>query len=144
MTTSGPENVPERQAREEHTASFSIESYQGPLPPPEYLRKYEEAVPGTGVKIVDLMVSQANHRAETERSLVGSIVWLIKIVPILNVIMGVLVVGGGLGAIYLGESVLGRFIFGIGGLQAGVGVFAVLRSALKSRADDSDRDDGPV
>ena len=82
-----------------------------------------------------MMVSQARHRAEVESELVGSVAWLIRFAPIFNVIMGVLVVVGGLGAIQLGEIVLGRAIFGVGGLQATVAIIAVLRSFLSSRHD---------
>ena len=132
QTESG--NAPDQQ-RAETPASLSIQSYEGPLPPPEYLRQYEEAIPGAGQKIVDMMVEQANHRAEVERNLVGSVAWLIRAAPIFNILMGILVVAGGLGAIQMGEVVLGRLIFGVGGLQAIVAIIAVLRSFLSSRRD---------
>lgn len=138
MNHGDPETAPEQHQADQRTASLSIQSYEGPLPPPEYLRQYEEAVPGAGQKIVDMMVAQANHRAEVERNLIGSVAWLIRGAPIFNIVMGVLVVVGGLGAIQLGEILLGRLIFGVGGLQATVTIIAVIRSFLSSRRDYSD------
>ena len=92
MSRGDSEVVPEQEQSDERAASLSIQSYEGPLPPPEYLRQYQEAVPGSGQKIVDMMVTQSNHRVSVERDLVGSVAWLIRVAPIFNIVMAVLVV----------------------------------------------------
>jgi len=48
------------------------QSFSGPLPPPEILRKFDEVVPGAAERIIKMAEDQSIHRKELEKnSLVG-------------------------------------------------------------------------
>jgi uncharacterized membrane protein len=44
-----------------------IEAYSGPIPPPEYLERYNSVVPNAGEQIFRLWELQTRHRIELER-----------------------------------------------------------------------------
>ena len=47
----------------------SLTSWRGPMPPPEVLQAYEDAVPGAGEIIVKNYDAQSAHRRQMEQSL---------------------------------------------------------------------------
>lgn len=52
------------------TSLVSIaQSFEGPLPPPTFLKQYEEALPGAADRIFALAESQTKHRIELENRL---------------------------------------------------------------------------
>ena len=61
------------QPDEEFVAvSAAVQYFQGPLPPPEVLKGYEEALPGTAERIVTMAEDEACHRREMQRFKLGS------------------------------------------------------------------------
>jgi len=45
--------------------------FQGPLPPPELLKQYNEVIPGSAETIIEQFVAQGNHRRELEKMVIG-------------------------------------------------------------------------
>ncbi len=70
-------SVPPGEGEVRGVAYYS-ESYQGPLPPADELRKYEELAPGTAEKYIDVVIDQIRQRTESERKSSDSIVWLVR------------------------------------------------------------------
>lgn len=62
--------VPAQKKRELATLLFA--SFSGPLPPPEFLQRYEDIVPGCAKQIMDTFVAQSNHRMALEKLAIGS------------------------------------------------------------------------
>lgn len=81
--------------------------FSGPLPPPEVLARYNEALPGGAERIVALAEEQASHRRRMEAR--GQVL-------LFAVVLVALV--GGIGLIALGENAAGLVpvIAAIGGL----------------------------
>lgn len=50
-------------------------TYQGPIPPPDQLREYDNLVPGAAKRIMDLFESQSRHRMDLESRVVKADVW---------------------------------------------------------------------
>ena len=46
------------------------QSFEGPLPPPAFLKQYDEALPGAADRILVLAESQSKHRMEIEKKLI--------------------------------------------------------------------------
>src|SRR5687768_10547088 len=46
--------------------TFNAMSWQGPLPPPEALRLYDEALPGAADRIIAMTEKQSTHRQALE------------------------------------------------------------------------------
>ena len=51
----------------QHIISHREVVQSGPLPAPEILAQYNNYLPGTGEKIVEVFVKQADHRMQLER-----------------------------------------------------------------------------
>jgi len=89
-----------------------MESYSGPLPHPEFMRKYEEALPGACDRIFKLTEKEQTHRIEyDDRKLTGAIEqakrgqWMGFVLCIL---FGLIAYG----TAYLGHTVLAGIIGG--------------------------------
>lgn len=48
-------------------ASAQVQSFTGPMPPPDYLRQYNEIVPGAAKDILDEFRANGAHQREMER-----------------------------------------------------------------------------
>lgn len=46
------------------------QTFEGPLPPPSFLKQYEDALPGAADRILVLAESQTSHRIDLEKRLV--------------------------------------------------------------------------
>lgn len=100
----------------------SVQSFLGPLPPPEILRKFDEIVPGAAERILKMAEEQSAHRKELERKVIESDISRSKWGQILG--FAIAIVGlavSALVAIY-GNAVAGSII-GVGTLASLVGVF---------------------
>ncbi len=53
-----------------HRDQVTIASWEGPLPPPNQLRRYEEIVPGAAERILSMTEFQARHRIQMERTVI--------------------------------------------------------------------------
>jgi uncharacterized membrane protein len=50
------------------TATQVATAFVGPIPPPEYLERYDRIVPGTAKIIIDAFDRESRHRQDLEKS----------------------------------------------------------------------------
>jgi uncharacterized membrane protein len=96
-----------------HAAHFS-----GPLPPPEILVKYNEALPGCAERIIAMAETQSKHRQSLESKVIESKCNAEKNGPIYGFIICMTAIIGGIFLIYTGKSPEG--LASIGGSLAGL------------------------
>ena len=48
------------------------QTFSGPLPPPEVLKKFDEVVPGAAERIIKMAEEQSAHRKELEKKVIDS------------------------------------------------------------------------
>jgi uncharacterized membrane protein len=78
-----PHNQPRASVAPRHAAPYAEtvgrtvttlqqyeEDFEGPLPHPQILVRYNEIVPGSAERIIDAFVNQANHRMSLEKTVV--------------------------------------------------------------------------
>jgi uncharacterized membrane protein len=98
------------------------QSFSGPLPPPEMLRKFDEVVPGAAERIIKMAEEQSAHRKDLEKKVIESDISRSKWGQVLGFIIAVAGLAfSALIAIY-GSAIAGGII-GIGTLASLVGVF---------------------
>lgn len=92
--------LPEYKGRLVHV---SEESFQGPLPPPEYLVRYNDAFAGAAERIVALAEKQTEHRHTLEEAVVRANIanerigqWFAFIIVLAGMAAGTYLVGAGL------------------------------------------------
>ncbi len=51
---------------------INIQQFQGPIPPPEILARYDEVIPGGADRILAMAERQAAHRQELEKRVITS------------------------------------------------------------------------
>lgn len=56
-------------------AAVSVSTFAGPLPPPEILKEYNDAVPDAAERILKMAENQAAHRQQLESKVVTSDIW---------------------------------------------------------------------
>lgn len=114
-----PSNKASRRQRQElarqQQGQFQaqIQTYHGPVPPPEILKALDEIVPGAAAQILADGHDQTQHRIATERKVVAHDIWR----SWAGLAAGLIVALGGLGlAAYLksaGDSEGARIVGGI-------------------------------
>jgi uncharacterized membrane protein len=62
----GARNVPAAVAATQ--VSHTSTAFAGPIPPPEYLERYDQIVPGAARIIIDAFDRESRHRQELEKS----------------------------------------------------------------------------
>ena len=82
-----------------HAAHFS-----GPLPPPEVLAKYNEAVPGGAERIIAMAEEQSRHRQLLEKTVIDSNCRTQRTGPVYGFIVSMTAVVGGIYLVRLGKS----------------------------------------
>lgn len=107
------------------SVSRSLESFEGPLPPPDVLEGYERMLPGSAERILRMAEQQAEHRrvvlitlveADTSRARWG--LWLGAVVALVFVLAAVVMVLAGqavAGTIVATAdllSIVGVFVYG--------------------------------
>lgn len=116
-----------------HAAHFS-----GPIPPPEILIKYNEAVPGGAERIIAMAEEQSRHRQHLEKTVVEANCTTQKTGPWLGFIICMTAILGGVYLITLGKSTegLAAIVFALTALAT---VFVLGRKKqdreLKQKAD---------
>jgi len=91
------------------TAGFAITQahFSGPLPPPEMLARYNDAVPGGAERILAMAENQSKHRQELERIVIDANAHTQKTAPVYGFIICMTAILGGIYLIYLGKSAQG-------------------------------------
>lgn len=121
-----------------HGIATSSVSYSGPIPPPHFLREYEEIVPGSAERILAMAENQTNHRIAMEDRALNSGInrsW--------GGLLSGFVIGmtclcfGGFGMLS-GHETTG-FLFGASGLAGLVGVFVVGKYFTAKERTDKDQ-----
>src|SRR5947199_9562410 len=95
-------NQPARQETSIQTAMF-----QGPLPPPSVLAKYNETLPTAAERIMAMAEKQAHHRQEMEAKVISSNTFNQTLGSIFAFILGLVAIGGGIYLIASGKSAAG-------------------------------------
>lgn len=94
-----PDALPPEIQRQQRIISAQVEAsstFSGPLPPPDILIKYNEAIPDAAERILAMAERQANHRMELERQVVNADIGRSR----LGLGAGFIVALGGLAASY--------------------------------------------
>ncbi|HAS84835.1 MAG TPA: hypothetical protein DCS23_02030 [Candidatus Yonathbacteria bacterium] len=100
----------------------SVQSFSGPLPHPDILRKFEEVVPGSAERIIKMAEDQSAHRKDLEQKVISSDIARSKWGQILGFVIAVAgLVVSAIISIY-GNAIAGGII-GVGTLASLVGVF---------------------
>lgn len=98
------------------------ESFSGPLPHPDILKKFDEVAPGAAERIIKMAEEQSSHRRELEKAVISSDIQRSKWGQILGFLIAVIgLVASAFIAIY-GNAIAGGVI-GASTLAALVGVF---------------------
>jgi len=70
MSGPSPPNLPPLPPGRRIASSTTVEvAFSGPLPPPEILRAYDDAVPGCAARIIAMAEQQGQHRRDMEQKL---------------------------------------------------------------------------
>lgn len=112
----------------------AVEShYAGPLPPPQILIEYNQAVPEAAERIIAMAESQSRHRQELESKVIESDIKNSRLGLHYGLIIGLVAVLGGTFCIAYGHEIGGSIIGGTG-LTGLIGVFVYgSRSKRKER-----------
>lgn len=108
----------DRSSKRAVVLAESYQSFQGPIPPPEWLRGYDEIEPGLASRIVAMAEDNQRHRHEQERTAVQHDVTFRSRGQVFGFVLGMFGLAGGFGLVALGHSVVGLVSF--------VGVLATL------------------
>ena len=99
LTPPVPQQHPQPQRSVSATSvQFKSESWQGPLPPPEALVRFNDAFPGCAERIVAMAENQSNHRQRLEDKVVSGNLALAGRAQILAALLAAGALGG---SIYL-------------------------------------------
>jgi uncharacterized membrane protein len=100
----------------------SVQSFSGPLPPPEVLKRFDDIVPGAAERIIKMAEAQSEHRKDLEKKVIESDISRSKWGQILGFIISIVgLISATIVSIY-GNQIAGGLI-GIGTLASLVGVF---------------------
>jgi uncharacterized membrane protein len=105
-----------------HTVSVRGEHFSGPLPPPQVLLKYNEAVPGGAERIFAMAERQSHHRQDLEKTVIGRRTQYEGRAQILGFILAMTVAVGSMILVGMGKSIEGLVALGAD-LIAMAGVF---------------------
>jgi len=98
------------------------QSFSGPLPPPEILRKFDEVVPGAAERIIKMAEDQSIHRKELEKKVIDSDIARSKWGQILGFVIAIAGLAVSAIIVVYGNAIAGGII-GVGTLASLVGVF---------------------
>jgi len=103
-------------------AKLNAQHFSGPLPPPQILIQYNEAVPDAADRIITMAESQSNHRQNLETKVLDADIKSARIGLHYGLIIGLAAITGGVICTLLGYE-LGGGIIGGTGITGLVGVF---------------------
>lgn len=125
--------APKVPDQKQHSVTAIHRVQAGPLPPPEVLMQYNQAVPDSAERIIVMAEAQSKHRQELESKVIESDINNSKLGLHYGLIIGLAAVIGGTICILYGHEVGGSIIGGTG-LTGLVGVFVYgSRSRRKER-----------
>lgn len=86
---------------------IAAQSFSGPLPPPEMLRKYEELLPGSADRIISIAERQSSHRQKLESDVIASSIRNERLGMTFGFLICILAISGGIFAVMHGKSAEG-------------------------------------
>ena len=104
--------------------------YSAPLPPPGFVEKYEQVLPGSFNRILNLTEQQSTHRQRLESAALFSDQRNSRLGVILGFVLSMVIVLIGACLIYLGKNATGLFLI-VGDIAALAGVFIYGTSSRK-------------
>ena len=107
---------------QKHQLIAEAQRFRGPIPPPEVLAKYNEAVPNAAERIISMAESQSKHRQDLELTVINSDIEKSLRGLIFGLVIGLAAVVGGTICTITGHQIGGSIIGG-GGLTGLVSVF---------------------
>jgi uncharacterized membrane protein len=110
-------------------------SWRAPLPPPDALQRYEEILPGSANRILEMAEKQHEHRISIERTIVFGNSRRAYLGLAAGFIISALGIGGGIYLIATGHDWAGLALAGVN-LTGLVGVFVY---GSKARRDERNR-----
>ncbi|MGH9691365.1 MAG: DUF2335 domain-containing protein [Candidatus Acidiferrales bacterium] len=117
-----------------HAAHFS-----GPIPPPDILIKYNEAVPGAADRIITMAENQSKHRQGLEKTVIDANCRAQRNGSILGFIICMTAILGGMFLVYSGKSAEGLASI-IAPLVGLAGVFVVGKMRQKKELDNKTKE----
>jgi|SRR5271154_3497962 len=114
-------------------------SFSGPLPPPEVLEKYNQAMPGLAERIINMAEQQARHRQEIEKTVINSNAFVQKVGPFLGFIVAMTAVVGGVLLVLKGKDGYGLAAI-ITALASLAGVFIYGKKQQRRELDEKAQD----
>lgn len=115
-------NSPDRHNQDAALVVHQSQSFSGPLPPPDILKKFDEVVPGAAERIIKMAEEQSAHRKDLERKVIESDIARSKWGQVLGFFIAITGLAiSAIIAIY-GSAIAGGII-GVGTLASLVGVF---------------------
>lgn len=121
-------NRPPSQVQVSQTAQV----FTGPLPPPEQLIKYNEAVPNAAERIIAMAERQSAHRQQLENTVLKAEARRSSLGLIAAFVLSILALSASTFCIYTGHDVAGASIFGAS--LASI-VIAFLRGTASRRSE---------
>ena len=98
------------------------QTFSGPLPHPEILKKFDEVVPGSAERIIKMAEDQSSHRKDLERKVIESDIARSKWGQVLGFLIAIIGLGVSAAVSIYGNAIAGGII-GVGTLASLVGVF---------------------
>lgn len=111
-TTDALQKLPPEEAQEVLTNLIGVArhesmTFEGPIPPPIIIRQYEDAVSGSGDRIITMAEKQMNHRHKMESSVINASIRYELLGLILGFLLSSGVIIGGFAALFSGLNVVG-------------------------------------
>jgi uncharacterized membrane protein len=137
-----PHSKGEEEKEDEMIVHGSIQSFSGPLPPPEVLKKYNDIVPGAAQRMIAMAEGQFTHRTTLEKKVIEADLVRSRWGQILGFVIAIFGLGiSGVISLY-GKQWAGGVI-GVTTLASLVGVFMYgshARSKERERKDLEERE----
>lgn len=143
--TPNPKPIASGQSRIADTVLVSTmeSTFAGPLPSPSLLQGYENACPGSALRIIAMAEAQGNHRRQIEDKMSSATVEEMRLQfaenrrgQICAVLVSVGFIVGGVYVAINGHPWPGALLGGIGG--GGTGLIAIVRAFLNRKEDPGD------
>jgi uncharacterized membrane protein len=123
----------QRQFRQQQSLQIqaSRTQFTGPIPPPEILLKYNDALPSAAERIVAMAESQLKHRQTIERQVIESNCKAQQRGPIYGLVVCLAAIGGGIYLIHSGQSAAG--LVSIISALAGLAIVFITGKAMQQK-----------
>ncbi len=88
-------------------SKMSLEHFSGPIPHPRIIREYEEVLPGSANRILQMAENQQSHRHKMESLVIGSDIVMERLGLIAALVISMAIVLGGIYLIGSGKDIAG-------------------------------------